>query len=73
MSREISEEIRNFAKNVKSHRDKQKLTQEALSTLCNLEPSTIYRIEHLKRLPSLDTAIKISKGLNISLTKLIEQ
>lgn len=48
------------------------LTQEQLAKECNLNPTYISRIESGKRIPTLQTLIRIACGLNCQPFKLLK-
>ncbi|MCM1338721.1 MAG: helix-turn-helix transcriptional regulator [Muribaculaceae bacterium] len=72
MSRNENEILKNFAKRVRIERKKLGYSQEELSLICEIERSTVYRIEKLKRFPSLRYAIKIAHGLNLDIIDLLK-
>ena len=61
-----------FGKRLKSIRIQRELSQEELAFKCNMQQSHIGQIERGQKNPTLDTLIKISNGLNISLTELLD-
>lgn len=72
MSRSELEILKTFAAKVKSEREKLGYSQETLGFICRVERSTIYRIENLKRFPTLRYAAKIANGLNLDIVDLLK-
>lgn len=60
-----------FGKKLKAIRTSRHLSQEELAFQCNMQASHIGQIERGQKNPTLDTLQKISKGLNIPLTELL--
>ena len=60
-----------FGKKLKAIRTSRHLSQEELAFQCNMQASHIGQIERGQKKPTLDTLQKISKGLNIPLTELL--
>lgn len=61
-----------FANKLKCIREKLNLTQEELAFMCNIDRTSIGRIENCKRKPNLETIDKIAKGLNMKLCELLD-
>lgn len=60
--------------NIKKHRNKMKLTQEFLARKCNLPYTTLTKIEtNVITKPTIQTVIKIAKGLGVSLDELVKK
>lgn len=59
-----------FGKHVRSLRRTRGLTQEALAERSGLSPDTIRRLEHGSFSPSLDTLMKLVRGLDLQLSTL---
>jgi transcriptional regulator with XRE-family HTH domain len=55
-----------FAVNLRAHRDKAGLSQEALADLCDLHRTEISLLERCKRSPRLETIVILSRGLELS-------
>jgi transcriptional regulator with XRE-family HTH domain len=55
-----------FAVNLRKHRDKAGLSQEALAEICNLHRTEISLLERCKRSPRLETIVILSRGLDLS-------
>ncbi|HXN37336.1 MAG TPA: helix-turn-helix transcriptional regulator [Solirubrobacteraceae bacterium] len=55
-----------FAVNLRKHRDKAGLSQEALAEICNLHRTEISLLERCKRSPRLETIVILSRGLELS-------
>ena len=56
---------------IRTEREKQKMTQSLLAEYCSLSISHIGHIERGTRIPSLDTILKISEVLNLSIDYLV--
>jgi transcriptional regulator with XRE-family HTH domain len=61
-----------FGKALKKIRLKKKLTQEDLSLEAQLARVYISELEYGKKIPSIETIFKLSKGLNIKCSKLMD-
>jgi transcriptional regulator with XRE-family HTH domain len=62
-----------FARNLRHHRDQAGLSQEALADLCDLHRTEISLLERCKRSPRLETIVILSRGLQLtSPTELLE-
>jgi transcriptional regulator with XRE-family HTH domain len=60
------EEIRKqFAENLRTHREKSGLSQEALAEACNLHRTEISLLERCKRSPRLETLVILARGLDL--------
>jgi transcriptional regulator with XRE-family HTH domain len=57
-----------FAANLRRHRARLGLSQEALANLCDLHRTEISLLERCKRSPRLDTIISLTRGLELSST-----
>lgn len=57
--------------NVKKLRDSKKMSQAALARASGMAQSSISYIESGKKNPSMNTAIKLSKALGITLEELV--
>jgi transcriptional regulator with XRE-family HTH domain len=55
-----------FAANLRRHRDRAGLSQEALAELCDLHRTEISLLERRKRSPRLETIVILSRGLQLS-------
>jgi transcriptional regulator with XRE-family HTH domain len=55
-----------FAENLRSHRERAGLSQEALAEICNLHRTEISLLERCKRSPRLDTLVILARGLELS-------
>jgi transcriptional regulator with XRE-family HTH domain len=60
-----------FARNLRSRRQAAGLSQEQLADRTGLHPTEISRLERAAREPRLGTMIKLAKGLDIGIEKLI--
>lgn len=65
--------VKLFGERVKYHRKRKGLSQEKLSELCELHPTYIGQIERGEKNASLDTIMRICKGLEISPEDLFEK
>ena len=61
-----------FGKALKKIRLKKKLTQEDLSLEAQLARVYISELEYGKKIPSIETIFKLSKGLNIKCSRLMD-
>jgi len=55
-----------FAANLRRHRTRAGLSQEALADICDLHRTEISLLERSKRSPRLDTIVILSRGLQLS-------
>ena len=60
-----------FGENLKKAREKYGLTQERFAQDLNISPSTVGMYEQGRREPDLDTLIKMSDRLHISINTLL--
>jgi transcriptional regulator with XRE-family HTH domain len=61
------EQIRNqFAQNLRAHREKSGLSQEALAEACDLHRTEISLLERSKRSPRLETIVILAEGLGLN-------
>ncbi len=65
----ITEEI---GKRIRYHRTRQNISQEKLSEYSDLHPTYIGQLERGEKTPSIETLYKVAKGLNVSLSTLVE-
>jgi transcriptional regulator with XRE-family HTH domain len=61
-----------FARNLRSERQRLKLSQEALGFQCDLNTSEISRLERSVRDPRLATIVKLAQALGIPPAKLLD-
>jgi transcriptional regulator with XRE-family HTH domain len=54
-----------FAENLRYHRDQAGLSQEALADICDLHRTEISLLERCKRSPRLETIVILSRGLKL--------
>ena len=68
------EEVREqFASNLRRHRTRVGLSQEALADACDLHRTEISLLERRKRSPRLETIVILARGLGLSSpTELLE-
>lgn len=63
-----------FAANLRHHRKRLGLSQEALGNLCELHRTEISLLERRKRSPRLDTIVHLARGLQLaSVCELLEE
>jgi transcriptional regulator with XRE-family HTH domain len=55
-----------FAANLRKHRDRAGLSQEALAEICDLHRTEISLLERCKRSPRLETIVILARGLELS-------
>ena len=55
-----------FAVNLRSHRERVGLSQEALANLCDLHRTEISLLERSKRSPRLETIVILAQGLKLA-------
>ncbi len=61
------EQIRSqFAKNLRAHRERSGLSQEALAEACSLHRTEISLLERCKRSPRLETLVILARGLGLA-------
>jgi transcriptional regulator with XRE-family HTH domain len=61
-----SEKIRSqFAQNLRTHRKRVGISQEALAEACDLHRTEISLLERRKRSPRLETIVILSRGLEL--------
>ena len=54
-----------FATNLRSHRNRAGLSQEALADICDLHRTEISLLERRKRSPRLETIVILARGLGL--------
>jgi transcriptional regulator with XRE-family HTH domain len=62
----MDEARKRFAANLRRHRDRAGLSQEALAELCNLHRTEISLLERCKRSPRLETIVILARGLQLA-------
>jgi transcriptional regulator with XRE-family HTH domain len=55
-----------FAANLRHHRNRVGLSQEALADICGLHRTEISLLERCKRSPRLETIVILARGLGLS-------
>ncbi len=55
-----------FAANLRHHRGRAGLSQEALAEICDLHRTEISLLERCKRSPRLDTIVILARGLELA-------
>ena len=55
-----------FASNLRLHRERVDLSQEALADICDLHRTEISLLERSKRSPRLETIVILAQGLKLS-------
>lgn len=71
-SRELIQYQKAVGKRIKSLRKERNMSQLDLASLCDLEKTSISRIENGRSNITLKTAVIISKNLDVELSKLFE-
>jgi transcriptional regulator with XRE-family HTH domain len=66
-----NQELINLGKKIKSHRNKLSISQEFLAEKCGFDRTYISLLERGKRNPSYINLLKLSNGLNISISELL--
>jgi transcriptional regulator with XRE-family HTH domain len=61
-----------FAANVRRIRERQELTQEQLGWASGIHQTAIARIERGERKPTLDTILKLARGLDVPPAELFD-
>lgn len=56
---------------IRENRQHRSMSQERLAELANVEPSYISSIEHGHKKPSLETLLKVSNALNLTVNNLL--
>lgn len=64
--------LKKLAKKIKDIRLEKNLSQEKLAELCDFDRTYISMLERAKRNPSYLNLLKLSKGLNISISNLLD-
>jgi transcriptional regulator with XRE-family HTH domain len=54
-----------FAENLRHHRERLGLSQEALAEICDLHRTEISLLERCKRSPRLETIVILARGLEL--------
>jgi transcriptional regulator with XRE-family HTH domain len=54
-----------FAENLRQHRERVGLSQEALGAICNLHRTEISLLERCKRSPRLETIVVLARGMEL--------
>jgi transcriptional regulator with XRE-family HTH domain len=62
-----------FGALVRKHRQAENLSQEALAERAGLHPTYIGLIERHKRIPTLEVAERIARGLRLKLSEIISE
>lgn len=68
----LAQPKRRFGANVRRHRLRLELSQEALGFKCGLHTTEISRLERAKREPRLGTIVVIARALEIKPAELLE-
>jgi transcriptional regulator with XRE-family HTH domain len=55
-----------FAENLRRHRNRAGLSQEALADICDLHRTEISLLERCKRSPRLETIVILARGLQLA-------
>lgn len=62
----------NFGMKIKLERIKHSITQKKLSGLVGISANTLYLIEKGKKIPKIDTTLKIAEAFNLTLEELMD-
>lgn len=62
-----------FGRGVRRHRQRAGLTQERLAELAGLHPTYVSMVETAKKVPTLEAALRLAKGLGMKLSKLVAE
>ena len=57
---------------IRYYRKEKHITQEKLAEICNLHPTYIGQLEHGEKNATVESIYRIAKGLNIPISKLLE-
>ena len=57
---------------IRYYRKEKNITQEKLAEICNLHPTYIGQVERGEKNATLESIYRISKGLGVSMSKLLE-
>jgi transcriptional regulator with XRE-family HTH domain len=57
---------RQFAENLRGHRERLNLSQEELADICDLHRTEISLLERCKRSPRLETIVVLARALGLS-------
>jgi len=71
MNRDI--ELKKLAERIKTVRLEKKISQEALAHKCNFDRTYISMLERAKRNPTYFNLLRLCEGLEISISKLLEE
>ena len=63
--RPIESAQQQFAENLRHHRERMGLSQEALAEICGLHRTEISLLERCKRSPRLETVVILARGLEL--------
>lgn len=66
------EEVERFAANLRAHRLRRGLSQEALGFACDLHRTEVSLLERAGREPRLVTIVRLARGLDIAPADLLE-
>ena len=62
-----------FARTLRGRRLRVGLTQESLAERAGLHPTYVSMVETAKKVPTMDAAQRLAKGLGIKLSKLVAE
>ncbi len=63
--RSAKPERQQFADNLRRHRERRDLSQEALAAICGLHRTEISLLERCERSPRLETIVILARGLEL--------
>jgi transcriptional regulator with XRE-family HTH domain len=69
----MSEIVKSFGQRVKFYRTQMGISQEKLAEICGLHPTYIGQVERGEKNCTLESAAKISKGLEVPLERLVSK
>ena len=64
--------VERFSKNLRARRNEAGLSQERLAAICKLHRTEISLLERGEREPRLSTLVRLSRGLNVPVTALLD-
>lgn len=69
----MNEITKELGSRIRYYRKRKKISQEKLAELCNLHPTYIGQVERGERNASIESIYKISIGLEVPVSKLLER
>ncbi len=68
----MTEALPQFARNLREHRTRAGLSQEALASACRLHRTEISLLERGEREPRLSTLVRLAEGLGVAPAALLD-